>query len=354
MTFLRNVLHDLVEKRLWPVAVALLIALVAVPVVLGGSGGDAGTDELAAAPVVPSSAAVPVPADKVVKLVEPTTSKPVHRKGKLLNPFVQHHQPKPEKPQTTSGTSAGTTASHAVSAAQSLVSALGGGSSSLSHGPIPVPTPSTSPVPQPGPAPAPDSQQDDKDLYRVSLKFGEDGAMKTYKDIARLTPLPSADNPFFIFLGVTEDKKSAVFLVSSDAEPTGDGTCHPSTDLCRQVTLQKHDLEYFDLQTGTAGVVQYQLEITGIRKGTAKTAATAAKLRARESRAGRDYLRQVMAEDPQRLQGWSFDRKHGLVVEKQGVDEQVGHVPAAVAAAAQGEAPEGTMTVMTVPVAPAQ
>ena len=34
MTFLRNIGADLVEKRLWPVALVLLVALVAVPTLL--------------------------------------------------------------------------------------------------------------------------------------------------------------------------------------------------------------------------------------------------------------------------------------------------------------------------------
>ena len=49
MSILRNLLADLVEKRLWPVAVVLAGALVAVPFLLGG-GGDAGTADVAAIP----------------------------------------------------------------------------------------------------------------------------------------------------------------------------------------------------------------------------------------------------------------------------------------------------------------
>ena len=37
MSILRNVWADLVGKRLWPVALLLVGALVAVPVLLGGS-----------------------------------------------------------------------------------------------------------------------------------------------------------------------------------------------------------------------------------------------------------------------------------------------------------------------------
>lgn len=345
MSFLRNVLHDLVEKRLWPVAVALLIALVAVPVVLGRSSSSADTgSDVAAVPAAPTAAAQPasVPADQVVKLADATSTAPVDRKGKVLNPFVQHHQPKLVKLAATTPTTpagAGGSPSTPAGGTPSGGASSGGGSAAPTTGtPAPTPTPTTP------------SSTADRDTYTVSLKFGEDGAMKTYKDIKRLTPLPSADDPFFIFLGVTPDAKSAVFLVSSDAVPTGDGTCKPSKDACAQVVMQQHDLEYFELQSGTAGVVQYQLEITRIGKATAKTTAAAAKLRARESSAGRDYLRQVRAEDPSRLVGWSFSKETGLLAETPDVNTAVANVPAAIARAAEGMAPQGTATVLTVPV----
>ena len=37
MGFLRNVVSDLVEKRLWPVALLLVAAIAAVPMLLGGA-----------------------------------------------------------------------------------------------------------------------------------------------------------------------------------------------------------------------------------------------------------------------------------------------------------------------------
>lgn len=356
MTFLRNVLHDLVEKRLWPVAVALLIALVAVPIVLGGGGSDPDAgDDVALVPPTPAPAApTTVAADKVVKLAEDATTDKVERKGKLIDPFVQHHQPKggaeDDASAESSTTSTTATVQDAVDTATSVVSSLGslgspGGSSSSGGTSAPATTPAAT-------KPKATSDADDKDLYRVSLKFGEDGAMKTYKDIRRLTPLPSADDPFFVFLGVSEDKKSAVFLVSSDAEPTGDGTCRPSNDECSQVVMQEKDLEFFELQTATAGLVQYQLEVTAITKGKAKTSATAAKIRARESAAGRDYLREVMADTPERLDGWSFSKASGLLDYAGAAREDVAHVPAAVARAASGESADEPATVLTVPVTP--
>src|SRR3954454_11894357 len=94
MSFLRNVLHDLVEKRLWPVAIALVAALVAVPIVLGGKS-DAGTST---PPVVADASANGLANHRdaaraqVVSLEEQAAGK-VTRAGKVRDPFVQHHQP---------------------------------------------------------------------------------------------------------------------------------------------------------------------------------------------------------------------------------------------------------------------
>ncbi|HWH96259.1 MAG TPA: hypothetical protein VNT03_20520, partial [Baekduia sp.] len=99
MSFLRNILSDLVEKRLWPVAIALVAALVAVPMVLGGSS-DAGT----ATPTPVADASSNGLANhrdaaraEVVSLEEQAAGK-VQRSGKVRDPFVQHHQPKAVDP----------------------------------------------------------------------------------------------------------------------------------------------------------------------------------------------------------------------------------------------------------------
>ena len=60
MTFLRNIGADLVEKRLWPVAVALLVALVAIPALLGSSAKEPAEDGVS--PALAAAAAKSQPA----------------------------------------------------------------------------------------------------------------------------------------------------------------------------------------------------------------------------------------------------------------------------------------------------
>src|SRR5690242_12377234 len=117
MSFLRNVLRDLVEKRLWPVAIALVAALVAVPIVLGGSS-DAGAPaaDVAAAPA--GAADQPAAGAEAVSLATPAEG-PVDRPGKTRDPFVQHHLPKVK--------SLDATVSSAVKTAADTISKLTGG-----------------------------------------------------------------------------------------------------------------------------------------------------------------------------------------------------------------------------------
>jgi hypothetical protein len=342
MSFFKNVLSDLVEKRLWPVAIALVAALVAVPIVLGGGSDDAGT------PVASATAGTATTAgtsqSEVISLEEQAAGK-VQRAGSLKNPFVQHHQPKV----TTTSTTATTSTTSSPSTSSSSGSGSSGGTPASTGGTTDTPsttktTPSTTPKTTTTPAAASD------DTYRVDLTFGESGAEKKHANVARLTPLPSSDNPFFVYLGLADDKQSAIFLVDADAVPTGDGKCTPSDDSCEQVALKEGDVEFFDLQSGTAGVVQYSLTLDAIKKVKASTTASAAQAHARESKAGREYLRQLVSDDPTALDGWDYSKSLGLLISKDPqTTPDVANVPSTLAGAADGQAVGSTSTVLTVP-----
>jgi hypothetical protein len=338
MSFLKNVLHDLVEKRLWPVAIALVAALVAVPIVLGGSSSSSETPATdLAAVTAPNGLANhrDVARARVVSLEEQAAGK-VQRSGKVRDPFVQHHKPKPVKLVVATPTT-----STPVAGAQSGSTPSTGGTGAT--------TPSTAPsTPTPTDPKKPESTS--VDTYRVKLSFGEVGAMKSYDNVARLTPLPSSDNPFFVYLGLADDQKSAIFLINADAVPNGDGSCKPSHDDCQQIVLRAGDTEFFDLQSGTAGVVQYQLDLKSIKKYKAASKASAAKAHARESRAGRETLRELVATDPTALSSWDFSKSLGLLIQKDpATTPDVANVPATVAGAVDGAAVQQTSTVLTVP-----
>ena len=174
--------------------------------------------------------------------------------------------------------------------------------------------------------------------------------MRSYTNVARLTPLPSSDNPFFVYLGLADDGKSAIFLVDGTAEVSGDGKCQPSPDDCQQIALKVGDTEFLDMPSGTAGTVEYTLTLKSIKKSTTATKSSAAKARARESKAGREYLRQLVADDPTVLDNWNYSRSLGLLVSKDPVaTPDVANVPSTTASAADGQGVGSTSTVLTVP-----
>ena len=83
--FLKNIVHDLIEKRLWPVALLLVVALVAVPVLLGGGS--------AAAPASDSAAVAGGTGTGGQSAVSLDTAagqeRAYERSGKVRNPFKQ-------------------------------------------------------------------------------------------------------------------------------------------------------------------------------------------------------------------------------------------------------------------------
>lgn len=308
--FLRNVISDLVEKRLWPVAVALVAALVAVPILLGGKS-DATTPPVDTAAATSSATPAPTTAAQVVSLEQQAAGKTANASS-VRDPFVQHHQAHATNAQIRAA---------AKDAAASLVKALhpdakstssdtGSSSSGSTGGSTPATSaPTTTTTTPTTPATTPKKSVT---TYSVDLSFGESGAEKKYNNIARLTPLPSSDSPFFVYMGLSADKRSATFLINGDVVPSGDGHCTPSPDNCEQITLTKGDIEFFDMQSGTAGVVQYQLELRNIKTVTT-TASKASVAHARESKAGRDVIRQIVATDPSKLGGLDYNKGLGLL-----------------------------------------
>jgi hypothetical protein len=310
MSFLRNLATDLVEKRLWPIAAALVAALVAVPLVLGGGGKAVAPD----APAGPAAGGSP---GGVAQTLKVSGSVPAERSrpGRARNPFEVLRGGEDEAAPTGGGATAVVAAP--VTSTASSVGAPGIAGVTGVPGTF-------------GSAPAgPGGKQgggstgggstggDDRelDVYRVSLRFGRPGAMRTIRDIARLTPLPSADNPFFVFLGVLKDRKTLVFMLSSDTQATGDGTCRPSARDCQTIELRAGDTEFFDLVTEDGTEVQYQMDVKGLDRVEARTAARAAAARARGSRAGQRVLRAAASRtSPTRFAPYRYRPDLGLLV----------------------------------------
>jgi hypothetical protein len=306
MPFLRNVLKDLVDKRLWPVAALLVAALVAVPVVLGRSGDDAATT----ASLPATGAAVGTGTnEKASVTLETTPDDTRHDGGSLRDPF---HAPKLTLKKVTDAspaaaaeaTGAATAAVPATTGSSATPAATGGSSVTTTTGSSGSSSDSSTGDSAPTTKPAKSTKtitsapvaEDKKDTYHVSVRFGtDDEHLTTKRDIARLSPLPSATDPFFVYLGVLEatkaKEKRAVFIVSSDADPLGEGACHPTAQDCQSVELTVGQTAYFNSTAPNGVVSQYVLQLAGIHKTEIASEAKASAAIARHSVTGTELLR---------------------------------------------------------------
>jgi hypothetical protein len=237
MTFLRSLVQDLIDKRLWPVAIVLVVAAVAVPVVLKKSEPQADT---VAAARQPSKA--PVLSGTPVSL-QPDGFHNALNGAPLKDPFRQQYLPKP--PAVATGQAQPSQTSSSSSSSSPPSSGTTGGTGSGGGG---------------------SSKPPSKGSTKVKLRFGTAGtSLKTY-ELAPLTALPSASNPILIYLGLLKDGKTAAFLVSSDGTPQGDGTCKPSASVCQTLLMKAGDTEFLDLN-GDTGAAQYELDVLSIVHG---------------------------------------------------------------------------------------
>jgi hypothetical protein len=311
MKFIRATIRDLIQRRLWPVALVLAIALAAVPVVLGRGGDDSAS---IVTPPTPSTTADAGTAQKAEVTLDTSVPDKRDRPGRVRNPF--------KGPSSTSTTATSPTDAAALAASSSRdASAPAPASSSPAPSPTsdatPAPAPSTTRTPSTSTKPKTTTKpktpttpkaDDATDTYHVSLRIGVDGTdPKTIRDVARLSPLPSVTDPFFVFLGVIETKttheKRAVFIVSSDATPVGEGACHPTKQDCETVELTKGQTIWFNYTKPDGTPTQYQLELAGIHKTAVKAQAKAAAAFARHSVAGAELVRDAATRNARAAAG---------------------------------------------------
>jgi hypothetical protein len=295
MKHVQNLVRDLVERRLWPVAVLLVVAAIAVPVYLGRSSSSDAEGDVS---VPAATAQMGAKASKAAVTLEDSSAEGGSG-GSVRNPFKQQHVAK------AAGAGAGNGSTSAPGGDTSPSAAPGSGSSGGT-------TPSGSGGDSGGSGGSDTSGGADKsgstdkpdpDISHVTLRFGKsETALKTLKDVARLSPLPSVNDPFFVFTGVLEDGKTAVFLLSSEVKATGDGKCKPRAANCETIEITQGSTEFFDL-TVDGKPVQYQLDVVRVSRGKAASATAGAAALQRHSKAGAAMLRNAHVRGSSAFQG---------------------------------------------------
>jgi hypothetical protein len=253
--FLLDLWHDLREKRLAPVAVVLLLGLVAVPVLLAKPAEDPDP-----APVV----AAPKKADRdaLAALTEVTLGKDDVGRGSTLgvfdadNPFTP---PKgkikdPDAGTTSSGPSAGSASPTGGGSSNGSSNGAGGGAGTGTPG---APGGTT-----PGSGGGGNTTTTTVYKFVVDLTFKANGRTRHIKGMEKLDMLPNESSPLLLLMGVTANGGDAVFLVDSSLEAAGEGRCKPSESECAFAYIGPGSEYVFTEENGDT----YTIKIDEIRK----------------------------------------------------------------------------------------
>ena len=247
--FLLDIWAELKAKRLAPVAIGLVVALVAVPALLM-KGEEAPTD--GPLPIAAPTAANGAEVEVAEELAEGGSKLDSYKSRDPFDGLV-----KPEKDGAAADGSATVPADALGGAKEPAPSAPAGGSggsaggggggldlgdSTGSGG-----TPDLgSGSPNAG-APAPPKvvrKPRARFNYHLDLKFGRPGREKRYRSLPRMSLLPSARVPALLFMGVAADEKSAMFFVHPGLNHQGQGECIPSRTNCTYLRMEIGDQHY--------------------------------------------------------------------------------------------------------------
>jgi hypothetical protein len=263
---LSNLWADLREKRIWPLPVVLLVALVAVPVLLRKS-----PEEPPPAPPAAQTRSAPEPEQlkglATVKLEETEVED-----GSSLDTFDPANPFRPpervvkrSEEETVDG---GTAADDGLSLADETVTGEpGGGDTGVSGGGAGGDTDDGGATGDgdgdggdggDGGTPTETTQY----AYVIDVTFVNNGRTRRIKGMERLDMLPSAGSPLLLFLGVSTNGGNAVFLVDSTLETAGEGRCEPSDSECAFLHLGAGSEHMFTTEEGDS----YELRIDQIRK----------------------------------------------------------------------------------------
>ena len=256
----RNVFQDLVERRLWPVALVLVVALIAIPVLLSKSPAS----EPGATPVSPPAApatgsAGALSAFQPVINTEGTKSSEIRKRLKgfaTKDPFKVQGLPKAG---STTGQLTPPGATSDAGAATGTGTTTGTGTS----------TPGTSGTSGSGESTSGSGDSTGSGsptlsyfTYTVDVRFGKVDNLDK-KNVEPFRALPSSEDPVVVFMGVKTDGKTAVFLVSSASGTTGEGNCEPD-DTCTFLYMKEDQQQSFEAVDANDQVVNYALKILKI------------------------------------------------------------------------------------------
>ena len=252
MTVITDTLRQLVRRRLWPVALLLVAALVAVPMTLAKS-----PDPVPAVPVATTAKAGEAQnvARPLVEVRDPATVETRRRRvlGAAKDPFEPAPLPKAKKSKKVSKAEPSPTPTPTSGPGGSGSGAPGGSGGGSSAPPSAEPTP--------GP-----KVTIPKGSIKVRFGIPSDTSELPELLIGHLEAVPSSDAPVLVLERLKDDGRTAVFSIPGDILAVGDGKCQPTPDDCASLELRAGQTEFVTVKGGAedGSDVQYELDLVKI------------------------------------------------------------------------------------------
>ena len=275
--FLLDIWADLKAKKLAPIAIGLIVAVVAMPALLL-TGGDAPVE--GPVPVIAPASADGAQVELAQELAEGDSKLDSYKAHDPFDGLV-----KPEKDDATgsSGTAIAPSDLTGKDDGAELPSLGGGGGSTAPDSLTPTDTGSGTPGLDTtgGTPPTIVRRPGSKFTYQLDVKFGRPGREKRYPNLSRMSFLPNEDVPALLFMGVPQDAQSALFFVHPTLSHAGEGVCIPSKSNCNFLKLaigREHFLSVNDYE--------FRIKLLGIKRVKLSTERKERKMSQRRSARG--------------------------------------------------------------------
>ena len=269
---------DLRESRLAGVAIGLGLLLLVITASAVRSGGPLDIEPSVGAPApaaTPQGASFQFPGEAPMSIKDIETSKE-------RNPFQSIESLSAST--DTGGSTGGGSGGSVDDTVSALTNVATGTSAPTELEPMSdVPTASPSPYPADDDSgsdtPAGTIDDDDKEpasapetdySYTADVQFGPVDDLRRYATVQRLGLIPSRKLPLIMYLGVSTDHETAVFMIDSRLSQGGEGTCVPKDTLCTFLEMKptpSQDEHHFQDVDGN----EYLLRLRGLTRTTTES-----------------------------------------------------------------------------------
>ncbi len=265
--FARETLRDLRDRNMLIPAIALVVAIIAVPVLLGGGSAEV------TAPVAPPVGAAPASMTGSEE-VDPVVLAEVPGLRDYRERLDEFGARNPFKQQMTGGSGSGEKAASADGSGGSG----GGGSTSTttdtiststsSSGSTTTDTSSTTTTDTGGTSSGGGNSGGGTKVIQIQIdvRVGIPGKAKVLTDVESLEFLPGNERPIVQYVAGDYAATKAAFVVSPAVISTeGDGNCDPGRNNCQFLLMKKGDVQFFEYGP-EAKAKTYKLELLAINR----------------------------------------------------------------------------------------